>query len=140
MTKTSKHSITIPLTDKQHDLFSRIAKEDRRKLNDLYRLIFACGLEFHWCEDSFSFKKRDDELTDEERKQIAKNDEIEKELQKTDKRIYELSDEEEKKLGYKEVYIYHRGGGYSLEEKPPNLCYVLSEEIREPLLDKEEDS
>jgi len=140
MTKTSKHSITIPLTDKQHDLFSRIAKEDRRKLNDLYRLIFACGLEFHWCEDSFSFKKRDDELTDEERKQIAKNDEIEKELQKTDKRIYELSDEEEKKLGYKEVYIYHRGGGYSLEEKYPNLCYVLSEEIREPLLDKEEDS
>ena len=55
MTKTSKHSITIPLTNKQHDLFSRIAKEDRRKLNDLYRLIFACGLEFHWCEDSFSF-------------------------------------------------------------------------------------
>ena len=140
MTKTSKHSITIPLTDKQHDLFSRIAKEDRRKLNDLYRLIFACGLEFHWCEDSFSFKKRDDELTDEERKQIAKNDEIEKELQKTDKRIYELSDEEEKKLGYKEVYIYHRGGGYSFEEKHPNLCYILSEEIREPLLDKEEDS
>ncbi len=140
MIKASKHSISIPLTDKQHDLFRRIAKADRRKLDDLYRLIFACGLEFYWCEDTFSFKKRDDELTNEERKQIAKNKEIKKGLRKTEgKELYELSDEEEKKLGYKEVYIYHRGGGYSFNEKHPNLCHVLSEEIREPLLDKEED-
>ena len=135
MTKTSKHSITIPLTDRQHDLFRRIAKADRRKLNDLYRLIFACGLEFYWCEDTFSFKKRDDELTDEERKQIAKNDQIEKDLRKEGKRLYSLSDEEEEKLGYKSVDTYHRGGGYSANGE--NLCSILSDEIRAPLLDKE---
>ena len=136
MTKTSKHSITIPLTDRQHDLFRRIAKTDRRKLNDLYRLIFACGLEFYWCEDTFSFKKRDDELTDEERKQIAKNDQIEKDLRKEGKKLYQLSDEDEKKLGYKSIDTYHRGGGYGPDQNY-NLCSVLSDEIREPLLDKE---
>ena len=137
MTKTSKYSITIPLTDRQHDLFRRIAKADRRKLNDLYRLIFACGLEFYWCEDTFSFKKRDDELTDEERKQIAKNDQIEKDLRKEGKRLYSLSDEEEEKLGYKSINTYHRGGGYGPDDSGVNLCYVLSKEIREPLLDEE---
>ena len=136
MTKTSKHSITIPLTDRQHDLFRRIAKTDRRKLNDLYRLIFACGLEFYWCEDTFSFKKRDDELTDEDRKQIAKNEQIEKDLKKEGKKLYQLSDEDEKKLGYKSVDAYHRGGGYGPDQNY-NLCSVLSDEIREPLLDKE---
>ncbi len=134
MAKT-KHSITIPLTDRQHDLFRRIAKSDRRELNDLYRLIFACGLEFHWCEDSFVFEKRDDELTDEEKRQIAKNEQIKVDLEKEGKKLYQLSDEEEKELGYKFVDTRYRGGGYSANGD--NLCSILSDEIRAPLLDKE---
>ena len=55
--------LTIEVTDKQHDLLRRIAISDRYKLNDLIRLVFARGLEFQWCEDYLSFKKKDDEFT-----------------------------------------------------------------------------
>ena len=47
--------LTIEVTDKQYDYFKRIARAEDRKLNDLIRLIFCTGLDFHWSESYFSF-------------------------------------------------------------------------------------
>ena len=127
--------LTIEVTDKQYDLFKRIALEDNRKLNDLIRLVFITGIDFHWSEDYFSFKKRDDEFTPEEQDQLVKNAKILKQLEKEDKQFFQLSDEERKKLGYKSVEDYHKGGGY--EDAETNLCRLLSKQLREVLLDQE---
>tara|TARA_R100000664_G_scaffold34208_1_gene55068 strand:- start:3260 stop:3487 length:228 start_codon:yes stop_codon:yes gene_type:complete len=43
-------TITIELTDKQHCLLSRIAKADKRKLDDFIYLIIAEGLTYFFCE------------------------------------------------------------------------------------------
>ena len=128
--------LTIEVTDKQDDLFKRIALEDKRKLNDLVRLVFITGIDFHWSEDYFSFKKRDDEFTPQEKKQIAKNEKILKQLEKEDKQFFQLSDEERKKLGYKSVEDYHKGGGY--KDGETNLCRLLSKELKEVLIDAQE--
>ena len=127
--------LTIEVTDKQYDFFKRIANEDNRKLNDLIRLVFITGIDFHWSEDYFSFKKRDDEFTPEEQDQLVKNAKILKQLEKEDKQFFQLSDEERKKLGYKSVEDYHKGGGY--EDAETNLCRLLSKQLREVLLDQE---
>ena len=133
-TNNSNHSITIPLTDKQYDLFRRMAKAERRKLKDIYRLVFARGLEFEWCEDRFSFKKKEDEFTPEEKKQLVRNKEVQKELKKKGKRLYELSTEEEIELGYKSVDEYHFVGGYGEEG---DVAHLIAEQIRQPLYDEE---
>ena len=127
--------LTIEVTDKQYDLFKRIALEDNRKLNDLIRLVFITGIDFHWSENYFSFKKRDDEFTPEEKKQIIKNEKILKQLEKEDKQFFQLSDEEKEKLGYKSVEEWHKGGGY--EDSKTNLCNLLSEELKAVLIDQE---
>ena len=51
--------------------------------------------------------------------------------------ILGLSDirRERKKLGYKSVEDYHKGGGY--EDAETNLCRLLSKELKEVLLDQE---
>jgi len=126
--------LTIEVTDKQHDLLRRIAISDRYKLNDLVRLVFAKGLEFQWCEDELSFKKRDDEYTPEEQDQILKNKKIEKELKKENKTIWDISPEERKKKGYKSVSAYHSVGGYGDKD---DVAYLIADQLREPMLDKE---
>ena len=126
--------LTIEVTDKQHDLLRRIAISDRYKLNDLIRLVFARGLEFQWCEDYLSFKKKEDEFTPEEKEQLLKNTEIEKDLAKEGRRIYQLSTEEEDKLGYKRVSLDHFVGGYGDKD---DVAHLLAEQLREPLFDDE---
>ena len=124
--------LTIKVTDKQYDLLRRIAISDRYKLDDLIRLVFARGLEFQWCEEEVSFKKRDDEYTPEEQDQILKNKRIEKELKKEGKTIWDISNEDERKKGYKRVSEYHSVGGYG-----DSLNHEIAEQLRKPLLDKE---
>ena len=126
--------LTIEVTDKQHDLLRRIAISDRYKLNDLIRLVFARGLEFQWCEDYLSFKKKEDEFTPEEKEQLLKNTEIEKDLAKEGRQIYQLSTEEEDKLGYKRVSLDHFVGGYGDKD---DVAHLLAEQLREPLFDDE---
>ena len=58
-----------------------------------------------------------------------------KQLEKEDKQFFQLSDEERKKLGYKSVEDYHKGGGY--EDAETNLCRLLSKQLKEVLLDQE---
>ena len=124
--------LTIKVTDKQYDLLRRIAISDRYKLDDLIRLIFARGLEFQWCEEEVSFKKRDDEYTPEEQDQILKNKKIEEELKKEGKTIWDISNEDERRTGYKRVAEYHCVGGYG-----DNLNHSIADQLRKPLLDKE---
>ena len=124
--------LTIEVTDKQHDLLRRIAISDRYKLNDLICLIFARGLEFQWCEEDITFKKRDDEYTPEEQDQIIINKRIEKELKKEGKTIWDISNEDERRKGYKRVSEYHCVGGYG-----DNLNHLIADQLRNPLLDKE---
>ena len=127
--------LTIKVTDKQYDYFKRIAIEDNRKLNDLVRLIFCTGCHFHWSENHFSIKKRDEEYTPEEQNQIVKNEKIRKELEKKGRWIYQLSNEEEVKLGYKTVSEWYEGGGYGSEN---NFVDVLTKGLKEVLVDQEE--
>ena len=100
--------LTIKVTDKQYDYFKRIARSEDRKLDDLIRLIFIEGIYFNWSEDTYSFKKRDDEYTPEEQDQIIKN----KELEKTEG-WDDLDYKEKTKRGYDSVSEWHSGGGYS---------------------------
>ena len=127
--------LTIEVTDKQYDYFKRIARSEDRKLNDLIRLIFCTGLDFHWSESYFSIEKKDYEYTSEEKKQMAKNEKIKKKLEKEGKRIYQLTNEEEIKLGYKSVHEWFQGGGYDKED---NFVDVLSKGLKEVLIDQEE--
>ena len=69
-------TLSIQLTEQQHDLITRIAKADSRRLSDFSLLILAEGLTSYFCEKGISVKKRDDEFTEEERAQQAKNEEI----------------------------------------------------------------
>jgi hypothetical protein len=124
--------LTIKVTDKQYDLLRRIAISDRYKLNDLICLIFARGLEFQWCEEDITFKKRDDEYTPKEQDQLLKNKQMEKELKEEGKTIWDISHEERKKRGYKSISEYHRVGGYG-----DSLNHEIADQLRKPLLDKE---
>jgi hypothetical protein len=126
--------LTVEVTDKQYDLFRRMAISDRRKLNDLVRLVFARGLEFEWCEDHFTFDKKEDEFTPEEKKQLAINEKIKEELKKKGKKLYQLSHEEEIEMGYKRIAEHHFVGGYGDDG---DVAHLLAEQLRKPLLDEE---
>ena len=102
--------LKIKVTDKQYDYFKRIARS----------------------EDTYSFKKRDDEYTPEEQDQIIKN----KELEKTEG-WDDLDYKEKAKRGYDSVSEWHSGGGYS--DSKTNFSSKLAEELRQPLIDQEED-
>ena len=91
-------TINIELTDKQHCLLTRIAKADKRKLNDFICLILAEGLSFFFCEESICVDKTPDEYTQEERKQQAKNEKLEK-----SKGWDDLDWEEKQANGYENV-------------------------------------
>ena len=94
-------TINIELTDKQHCLLTRIAKADKRKLNDFICLILAEGLTYFFCETSTCIEKTPDEYTREERKQQAKN----KKLEKT--KGWDALDWEEKQAkGFERVSTY----------------------------------
>ena len=66
---------------------------------------------------------------------MAKNEKIKKKLEKQGKRIYQLTNEEEIKLGYKSVHEWFQGGGYDKED---NFVDVLSKGLKEVLIDQED--
>ena len=90
--------IKLKLTDYQYDLLSRIVAEDKRRLNDLFYLLFGEGIKFFYSDNGISIKKKDSEYTEEENQQLAKNEE----LQRT-KGFNSLSYEEKALKGYKHV-------------------------------------
>ena len=91
--------ITIDLTDKQHCLLSRIAKEDKRKLQDLVYVTISAGLRSVFCERAIHVEKKPDEYSEEDRKQIAKNEKLEK-IKGWEDKTWEVKRE----MGYKHVH------------------------------------
>ena len=88
--------LIIELPDKDHSILERIARDQKRRLNDLSCLLLARGLESFFCETSVSIKKTPDEYTKEETEQLAKN----AELEKTEGWI-QLPYEKQKEMGWK---------------------------------------
>ena len=67
---------------------------------------------------------------------INKVQKTEEKLEQEEKRVWNLTSEERKELGYVGVEdYYHGGGGYHDEN---NFNYVLAEQLRKPLIDQEE--
>ena len=104
--------ITIKLSDRDYDLIRRIAKEEKRKLSDFSYLLFAEGLKFFFCEEQICFKKHDNELTEEEHKQIKINDELRKQ-----DGWYHLESSEKAAQGFKQVKEWWENSFYNQETK-----------------------
>ena len=118
--------ITIKVSDKDYDLIQRIAKQEKRKLSDFSYLLFAEGLKFFFCEEIICFKKHDDELTEEEHKQIKINDELRKQ-----DGWYELDFTEKVAQGFKQVKEWWENHFYNQETKEyeDNLIEPLVERL-----------
>ena len=121
-----KH-LKLSLTDKNFYLLERIAKADDRRLNDLIYLIFSQGLSSYFCERSIYIDKDENEITEEEKQQIKKNDKI---IENTEK-FWHLEEEEQKKLGYIRVEKFY-SNCYSPGKK--DFIDKLAEEIKENAL------
>lgn len=121
-----KH-LKISLTDKNYYLLERIAKADDRRLNDLIYLIFSQGLSSYFCERSIYIDKDDDEITEEEKQQIKKNEEI----IKTNSKFWHLEDDEQKKLGYVRVEKFYSN---CYQEGKKDFIDKLANEIKENAL------
>ena len=104
--------ITIKVSDKDYDFIQRIAKQEKRKLSDFSYLLFAEGLKFFFCEEHICFKKHDDELTEEEHKQIKINDELRKQ-----DGWYNLDFPEKAAQGFKQVKEWWENHFYNQETK-----------------------
>ena len=94
-------TINIELTDKQHCLLTRIAKEDRRKLRDLIYVVIADGLGSVFCERAVHVEKTPDEYSDADKKQLAKNEKLKK-----SKGWNALNWDEKEAKGFEHVYSY----------------------------------
>ena len=128
--------ITIKVSDKDYDLIQRIAKQEKRKLSDFSYLLFAEGLKFFFCEEHICFKKHDDELTEEEHKQIKINDELRKQ-----DGWYNLDFPEKAAQGFKQVKEWWEIHFYNQETKEyeDTLIEPLVERLENYALEEEED-
>ena len=72
MTKT----VELKFSDKQYDMISRIAEEDKRRIDDLFYIFLAEGVKFFYMDNGLCIKKRPDEYSAEEIAQKAKNKEL----------------------------------------------------------------
>ena len=124
-------NITISLSDKDHAEFLAIAKEEKRKPSELAVLLFAEGLDVFFCEDMVSIEKTQDEYTDEENAQKAKNDE----LVKTEG-WYQLSCKEREEKGFIHVSGYRSNHQYDkkTDSYSDQLIEPLANSIRETVL------
>ena len=117
-------NLKIPVSQKQLSLLKRIAKADDRRLEDLINLVFSTGLEIYFCERAICFDKDQNELSNEEKKQIK----INKKLINETENFWSLKDDEQKKLGYKKVETQYSNYSCSYSEK--SFIDLLAQEIR----------
>ena len=94
-------TVELKLTDKQFDLLSRIAAEDKRRLGDLFYLLFGEGLKYFYMETGLSIEKKPNEYSKEDKHQLAKN----KHLEATDG-WNSLDYTERQAKGYKHICSY----------------------------------
>jgi hypothetical protein len=94
-------TINIELTDEQHCMLNRISEGDCRKVSDLIYLGLADGLGGFYCEKPLTIKKVASDYTNQEKKQIAKNEKLQKQ-----KGWNDLSWEEMRNKGFDHVSDY----------------------------------
>lgn len=118
--------IEIPIPDKDYDLLTRIAKDQKRRLSDLHYFIYADGLGSFFCESDVNIKKHDSEFTKEEIKQLEVNKELEKE-----KGFWRLESNAKTEKGYKYVRTHMSNHEYDSEKDSysDGLIRPLSERI-----------
>jgi len=126
-----KIEITIP--DKDYDLLTRIAKEQKRRLSDMHYLIYAEGLGYLFCETDITIEKLDSEFTEEEKKQIKLNEKLEEDIED----FWNLSFKEREAKGFKHVKHYMSNQEYDQETKKHSdgLIKPLAERIESYVLE-----
>ena len=125
-----KIEITIP--DKDYDLLTRIAKEQKRRLSDMHYLIYAEGLTFFFCETNILIKRLDSEFTEEEKKQNKINDKLEK-----IKGWYKLDEKVQEEKGYKFVphWLSNNSWNKETEKYDDHLIKPLAKRIESYVLE-----
>ena len=123
--------LTIELTDKQHCLLTRIAKEEKRKLKDFMFLTISEGLSSFFCERIIHVEKKNDDYTAEEKKQLATNEKLEK-----SKGWNDLDYDERRAKGYD--HVYHYLSNCSRDQK--DFIVELSESIEGNIYAEKEDA
>ena len=101
----STKKVTIQLEEQDLFMLRRVAKEVKRKEQDMYQLLFAYGVKYMFCDERIAIDKQDDEYTDEEKAQLKNNKALEEEH---GHKLWHKPEEEREKLGYKSVDKYIR--------------------------------
>jgi len=127
-------TLVLDLPDKDYDLFVRIAKSQKRKPSDLVGLIFAEGIRFFFTEECIWFDKRDDEFTEEEKKQLKINKDLEKNIEGFWR---DLDKKQREEKGYVHVQQHWTNQDYDSEKKENNdqLIQPLVERIENYVLE-----
>ena len=118
--------IEISIPDKDYDLLTRIAEEQKRRFSDMNYLIYAEGLGYLFCETDVTIQKLDSEFTEEETKQIATNDKVEKENDD----FWQLPLKAREEKGWKHVKKYMSNHEYDSKTK------VCSDGLIKPLTER----
>ena len=118
--------IEISIPDKDYDLLTRIAQEQKRRFSDMNYLIYAEGLGYLFCETDVTIQKLDSEFTEEETKQIATNDKVEKENDD----FWQLPLKAREEKGWKHVKKYMSNHEYDSKTK------VCSDGLIKPLTER----
>ena len=105
--------IEISIPDKDYDLLTRIAQDQKRRLSDMHYLCYAEGLGYLFCETDVNVEKKDSEFTEEEKKQMELNKKLEKDIEG----FWGLSCDERKEKGYKHVRTHMSNHEYDSETK-----------------------
>ena len=86
-------------------MLRRVAREVKRKEQDMYQLLFAYGIKYMFCDESLAIDKLDDEFTEEEKAQLENNKALEEEHGHM---LWQMSLEARKELGWNPVDKYIR--------------------------------
>ena len=105
--------IEIFIPDKDYDLLTRIAQDQKRRLSDLHYLIYSEGINYFFCETDVNIEKKDSEYTEEEKKQMELNKKLEKDI----KGFWKLSCDERKEKGWKHVKTHMSNHQYDSESE-----------------------
>ena len=124
--------IEISIPDKDYDLLTRIAKSEKRRLSDMHYLLYSEGLHFFFCETSVMIKRLDSEFTEEEKKQIKINDNLEKITG-----WYKLDDKVQEEKGYKFVprWLSNNQWNKETDKYDDTLIKPLAERIESYVLE-----
>ena len=101
----STKKVTIQLHEEDIVMLRRVAKEVKRREQDMYQLLFAYGLKCWFCDEQIAIDKEDHEFTEAEKAQLKKNEELE-ELH--GHQLWHMSLDSRRELGWEPVDKYIR--------------------------------